>query len=56
MILRTFKVRVKHDHGRITFLVKSPTAANAIYQIMTAERCPRRAILSVKETARVVIL
>lgn len=47
--VKKFLVRVKHDNGivRITTTASSEDAAKQ--KIMSAEGCPERAILSVKE-------
>lgn len=43
-----FAVRVKHDAGKITIYNYAVSADAAKRVVMTAERCPERAILSVE--------
>lgn len=43
-----FKITMKHDAGKINIEVAALTIAGAIQQVLTAERAPERAILSIK--------
>jgi hypothetical protein len=47
--IKPYAVRVKHDSGRVTIrtVASSPEQAKEI--VMSAERCPERSIISVKE-------
>lgn len=47
--MNKYTLRVKHDKGIINITTWASDADAAIRIVMDAERCPRRAILSVKE-------
>jgi hypothetical protein len=45
----TYEVRLAHDSGEITLTTMASSEAHAIRTILTIERAPRSAILSVKK-------
>lgn len=50
MELQTYRATLKHDHGKFRLRVVSLSGEEgAIQMIMAAERCPRRAIIKIKE-------
>ena len=49
MKLKPYVVTVSHDAGTTKIQVFTATAQAAIEAVMSYEKCPRRAILNVKE-------
>jgi hypothetical protein len=51
-----YRVKVKHDQGSKRFVVFAPNKKQVRETIMAVEGCPERAILSVTNTKRRVVL
>jgi len=50
MIVEKFRITVKHDNGKCSFIVMTTSGeTGAKEQVMKAEVCPERAIIKVKK-------
>jgi len=47
--MKTYKLTLKHDNGKVNLIVKAETAEQAKQLVMKAENCPESAILKTKE-------
>ena len=49
MYTKPFKLKLRHDNGVINILLNAVDEQSAIEYTMNHEKCPRQAIISVKE-------
>jgi len=47
--MKTYKLTLKHDNGKVNLIVKAETAEQAKQLVMKAENCPPSAIIKIYE-------
>lgn len=45
--MKNYKITLKHDKGKINLIVKALNEKEAINKILTAEKCPKSAIIKI---------
>ncbi len=47
--MKKYRVTIKHDNGKFNILLLANSEEHAIMRVMNVERCPRCAIIAVKQ-------
>jgi hypothetical protein len=45
--MKTYKIKLQHDNGKVNLIVKAENQEDAIKKVLNAENCPRSAILKI---------